>query len=43
MVSFWADENDFSGRKMTGHRLVAWKKEVFEKIQELDRIFKEEE
>ena len=42
MVSFWADENDFRGRKMTGHQLVAWKKEVFERIKELDRIFKED-
>ena len=41
-ISFWADENDFRGRKMTGHQLVAWKKEVFEKIKELDRIFKED-
>ncbi len=41
-VSFWADEYDFRGRKMTGHQLVAWKKEVFEKIKELDRIFKED-
>ena len=41
MVSFWADENDFRGRKMTGHQLVAWKKEVFERIKELDKIFKE--
>ena len=41
-ISFWADENDFRGRKMTGHQLVAWKKEVFERIKELDRIFKED-
>ena len=43
MVSFWADENDLRGNKMTGHQLVAWKKEVYRKIQELDQIFKEEE
>ena len=41
MVSVWADEHDFNGRKMTGHQLVAWKKEVFERIKELDKIFKE--
>ena len=42
-VSFWADEHDFRGNKMKGHQLVQWKKEVFERIQELDAIFKEDE
>ena len=41
MVSFWADENNLRGEPMTGHQLVAWKKEVFERIKELDKIFKE--
>ena len=41
MVSFWADENNLRGEPMTGHQLVAWKKEVFKRIQELDKIFKE--
>jgi len=41
-VSFWADEYDYRGNKLTGHRLVAWKKEVFERIKELDKIFKED-
>ena len=40
-VSYWADELDFRGNKMTGHQLVAWKKEVFDRIKELDKIFKE--
>ena len=43
MVEFWADENDFRGNKMKGHNLVAWKKEVFDRIKELDKIFKEDE
>ena len=43
MVSFWADEYTMSGRKLKGHDLVQWKKEVFERIQELDAIFKEDE
>tara|TARA_R100001132_G_C3231369_1_gene65838 strand:+ start:489 stop:734 length:246 start_codon:yes stop_codon:yes gene_type:complete len=41
-VSYWADLRDFRGNKMTGHRLVAWKKEVFDRIVELDKIFKED-
>ena len=41
-VSYWADELDFRGNKMTGHQLVAWKKEVFDRIIELDKIFKED-
>ena len=41
-VSYWADECDFRGNKMTGHQLVAWKKEVFDRIKELDKIFKED-
>ena len=41
-VSFWADECDFRGNPMKGHQLVSWKKEVFERIKELDKIFKED-
>ena len=41
MVSFWADENDFRGNKMKGHQLDQWKKEVFDRIKDLDKIFKE--
>ena len=43
MVEFWADEYTMSGRKMKGQDLVRWKKEVYARIQELDKIFKEDE
>ena len=43
MVSFWADEYTMTGRKMKGQDLVRWKKEVYARIQELDKIFKEDE
>tara|TARA_R100001594_G_scaffold3055_1_gene11750 strand:+ start:92 stop:334 length:243 start_codon:yes stop_codon:yes gene_type:complete len=43
MVEYWADENTLSGRKMTGHNLVRWKKEVFKRVQELNDIFQEDE
>ena len=43
MVSFWADEYTMTGRKMKGQDLVRWKKEVYSRIQELDKIFKEDE
>ena len=43
MVSFWADEYTLRGDKMQGHNLVRWKKEVYDRIQELDEIFKEDE
>ena len=43
MVNFWADEYTLRGDKMTGHNLVRWKKEVYDRIQELDEIFKEDE
>ena len=43
MVSFWADEYTLRGDKMQGHNLVRWKKEVYDRIQELDQIFKEDE
>lgn len=43
MISFWADEYTLRGDKMSGHRLVAWKKEVYSRIQELDKIFKEDD
>ena len=41
MVSYWADEYTLDGRKLKGQDLVRWKKEVFDRIQELDKIFKE--
>ena len=41
MVSYWADENDFRGRPMKGHQLVQWKKEVYDRVKELNEIFKE--
>jgi hypothetical protein len=28
---------------MNGHNLVRWKKEVYSRIQELDKIFKEDD
>ena len=43
MVDFWADEYTLRGDRMKGQDLVRWKKEVFHRIQELDRIFKEDE
>ena len=43
MVSFWADEYTLDGRKLKGQDLVRWKKEVYSRIQELDKIFKEDE
>jgi len=43
MVDFWADEYTLNGDKMKGQNLVRWKKEVFHRIQELDKIFKEDE
>ena len=43
MVDFWADEYTLDGRKLKGQDLVRWKKEVFSRIQELDKIFKEDE
>ena len=43
MVDFWADEYTLRGDKMQGHNLVRWKKEVYDRIQELDEIFKEDE
>ena len=43
MVDFWADEYTLRGDKMQGHNLVRWKKEVYDRIQELDEIFKEDD
>ena len=43
MISFWADEYTLNGDKMKGQNLVRWKKEVFARIQEMDKIFKEDE
>ena len=43
MVSFWADEYTLRGDKLKGQDLVRWKKEVYSRIQELDKIFKEDE
>ena len=43
MVSFWADEYTLNGDKMNGQNLVRWKKEVYARVQELDKIFKEDE
>ncbi len=43
LVEFWADEYTLRGDKMTGHNLVRWKKEVYDRIKELDEIFKEDE
>ena len=43
MVEFWADEYTLDGRKLKGQDLVRWKKEVYSRIQELDKIFKEDE
>jgi len=43
MVEFWADEYTLNGDKMKGQTLVRWKKEVFARIQEMDKIFKEDE
>ena len=43
MVDFWADEYTLNGDKMNGQNLVRWKKEVFARIQEMDKIFKEDE
>ena len=43
LVSFWADEYTMSGRKLKSQDLVRWKKEVYAKIQELDKNFKEDE
>ena len=42
MVSIWADDTH-RGEKLKGHHLVRWKKQVDDRIQELDRIFKEAE
>ena len=41
MVEFWADEYTLRGDKLKGQDLVRWKKEVYSRIQELDKIFKE--
>ena len=43
MVEYWADEYTLSGRKMKGQDLVRWKKEVFNRVQELNDIFQEDE
>ena len=43
MVSYWADEYTLNGEKLKGQDLVRWKKEVYSRIQELDKIFKEDE
>jgi hypothetical protein len=43
MVDFWADEYTLRGDKMNGQNLVRWKKEVFARIQEMDKIFKDDE
>jgi len=43
MISFWADEYTLRGDKMNGQNLVRWKKEVYSRIQELDKIFKEDD
>jgi hypothetical protein len=43
MVDFWADEYTLNGDKMKGQNLVRWKKEVFARIQEMDKIFKDDE
>ena len=43
LVSFWADEYTLRGDKLKGQDLVRWKKEVYSRIQELDKIFKEDE
>jgi len=43
MVDFWADEYTLRGDKMNGQNLVRWKKEVFARVQEMDKIFKEDE
>tara|TARA_R100001244_G_scaffold67742_2_gene55515 strand:+ start:233 stop:487 length:255 start_codon:yes stop_codon:yes gene_type:complete len=43
MVDFWADEYTLNGDKLKGHNKVRWMKEVYSRIQELDKIFKEDE
>ncbi len=43
LVEYWADEYTLRGDKMKGHNLVRWKKEVFERIKELNEIFQEDE
>jgi hypothetical protein len=43
MVEYWADEYTLSGRKLKGQDLVRWKKEVYSRIQELNKIFQEDE
>jgi len=43
MVSFWADEYTLRGDQLKGHHKVRWMKEVYSRIQELDKIFKEDE
>jgi len=42
MVSFWADDYH-RGEKLKGHNKVRWMKEVYARMQELDKIFKEDE
>tara|TARA_Y100000593_G_scaffold83537_1_gene157564 strand:- start:697 stop:954 length:258 start_codon:yes stop_codon:yes gene_type:complete len=43
MVEYWADETTFRGDKLKGQDLVRWKKEVYSRIQELNKIFQEDE
>jgi len=43
MVEFWADEYTLRGDKLKGQDLVRWKKEVYSRIQELNKIFQEDE
>ena len=42
LVSYWADDYH-RGEKLKGHNRVRWMKNVYERIQELDEIFKEDE
>ena len=42
MVSIWADDYH-RGEPLKGHDRVRWVKDVYARIQELDKIFKEDE
>jgi len=42
MVSIWADDTH-RGEPLKGHQRVRWVKDVYARIQELDKIFKEAE
>ena len=38
MVSIWADDYHYNGEPLKGHDRVRWVKDVYARIQELDKI-----